>query len=65
MPSLIELEEIIENALGENEQLSKKDINKMIDTDGGHLATALRSLIQKNRIISGSDGSTRVYRLNS
>ena len=65
MPSLIELEEIIENALGENEQLSKKDINKMIETDGGHLATALRSLIQKNRIVSGSDGSTRVYRLNS
>ena len=60
-----EYEEIIENALGENEQLSKKDINKMIETDGGHLATALRSLIQKNRIISGSDGSTRVYRLNS
>jgi hypothetical protein len=65
MPSLIELEKIIENALGENQQLSKKDINKMIETDGGHLATALRSLIKQNRIISGSDGSTRVYRLKS
>ena len=39
MPSLIELEEIIENALGENEQLSKKDINKMIDTDGGRIVS--------------------------
>lgn len=58
-----ELEQLIIDSLGENEQLSKKDFNKMVDVDGGILASALRKLIREGRIHSGSDGSTRVYRL--
>ncbi len=58
-----ELEQQILDALGEADQLSKKDFNKIIPTDGGLMASALRSLIRAGRVHSGSDGSTRVYRL--
>jgi len=63
MAQQAELEQLIVDALGENEQLSKKDFNKMVEVDGGHLASALRKLIREGRVHSGSDGSTRVYRL--
>lgn len=58
-----ELEQQILDALAEADQLSKKDFNKIIDIDGGLMASALRSLIRAGRVHSGSDGSTRVYRL--
>ena len=58
-----ELEQLIVDALAENDQLSKKDFNKLMEVDGGLMASALRSLIRTGRVHSGSDGSTRVYRL--
>jgi hypothetical protein len=63
MADIAELERTIIDSLGESEQMSKKDLNKVIDTDSGHMATALRKLIRDGRISSGSDGSTRVFRL--
>ncbi len=63
MMQAAELERQIVDALEGAEQLSKKDFSKLIDVDSGHLASALRTLIQGGRIHSGSDGSTRVYRL--
>lgn len=63
MVETAELEQQIVDALAENDQLSKKDFNKMWDIDGGLMASALRSLIRAGRVHSGSDGSTRVYRL--
>ena len=63
MADTIELERVIIESLGENDQMSKKDLNKLIDIDSGHMATVLRQLIRKGRIVSGSDGSTRVFRL--
>ena len=58
-----ELEQQIVDALAETDQLSKKDFNKMMEVDSGLMASALRSLIRAGRVHSGSDGSTRVYRL--
>lgn len=58
-----ELEQLIVDALAESDQLSKKDFNKIMDVDGGLMASALRSLVRAGRVHSGSDGSTRVYRL--
>ncbi|MBT5775634.1 MAG: hypothetical protein HOH95_14800 [Dehalococcoidia bacterium] len=58
-----ELEQQIIDALGDADQLSKKDFNKIMDVDGGLMASALRSLVRAGRVHSGSDGSTRVYRL--
>ncbi len=63
MVQAAELEQRIIDALAESDQLSKKDFNKMMEVDGGHLASALRSLVRSGRVHSGSDGSTRVYRL--
>lgn len=63
MADVAELERTILASLGENDQMSKKDFNKLIDIDSGHMATVLRQLVRDGRIISGSDGSTRVYRL--
>ena len=63
MADVAELERVIIDSLGENEQMSKKDFNKLIDIDSGHMATVLRQLVREGRISSGSDGSTRVYRL--
>ena len=58
-----ELEQQIIDALGDADQLSKKDFNKIMDVDGGLMASALRSLVRAGRVHSGSEGSTRVYRL--
>ena len=58
-----ELERVILDSLAENEQMSKKDFNKIVDTDSAYMASTLRKLIREGRIVSGSDGSTRVYRL--
>ena len=58
-----ELERVILDSLSENEQMSKKDFNKIVETDSAYMASALRKLIREGRIVSGSDGSTRVYRL--
>jgi hypothetical protein len=63
MIAAAELEKVIVDALAESEQLSKKDFNKLVDVDSAHLSSALRRLIREGRIVSGSDGSTRVYRL--
>lgn len=63
MADVAELERVIIDSLGENDQMSKKDFNKLIDIDSGHMATVLRQLVREGRIVSGSDGSTRVYRL--
>ena len=63
MVQAAELEQQILDALAEADQLSKKDFNKIIPIDGGLMASALRSLILAGRVHSGSDGSTRVYRL--
>jgi hypothetical protein len=63
MADVAELEQVIIDSLGENDQMSKKDFNKLIDIDSGHMATVLRQLVREGRIVSGSDGSTRVYRL--
>jgi hypothetical protein len=63
MIAAAELEKVILDALAESEQLSKKDFNKLVDVDSAHLSSALRRLIRESRIVSGSDGSTRVYRL--
>ncbi len=63
MADTTELERTIIESLGESEQLSKKDFNKLIEIDSAHMATVLRQLIRDGRIVSGSDGSTRVYRL--
>jgi hypothetical protein len=59
----VNLEQQIVDALADSDQLSKKDFNKIIEVDGGLMASALRSLIRAGRVHSGSDGSTRVYRL--
>jgi hypothetical protein len=58
-----ELERVILDSLAENDQMSKKDFNKLIDIDSAYMASTLRKLIRERRIVSGSDGSTRVYRL--
>lgn len=58
-----EVEQQIIDALGDADQLSKKDFNKIMDVDSGIMASALRALILAGRVHSGSDGSTRVYRL--
>jgi hypothetical protein len=58
-----ELEQLIVAALAESDQLSKKDFNKIMSVDSGLMASALRSLVRTGRVHSGSDGSTRVYRL--
>jgi len=58
-----ELERFILDSLQENDQMSKKDFNKLIDTDSAYMASTLRKLIRDGHIVSGSDGSTRVYRL--
>lgn len=63
MVQAAELEQQILDALAEADQLSKKDFNKIIPIDGGLMASALRSLIRTGQVHSGSDGSTRVYRL--
>ena len=63
MADVAELERVIIDSLGESEQLSKKDFNKLIEIDSAHMATVLRRLVREGRIVSGSDGSTRVYRL--
>jgi predicted HTH transcriptional regulator len=63
MADVAELERVIIESLGENEQMSKKDFTKLIEIDSAHMATVLRQLVHDGRIISGSDGSTRVYRL--
>ncbi len=63
MADTAELERVIIESLGESDQLSKKDLNKLIEIDSAHMASVLRRLIREGRIISGSDGSTRVYRL--
>ena len=58
-----ELEQQIVDALAKSDQLSKKDFDKIMEVDGGLMASALRSLVRSGRVHSGSDGSTRVYRL--
>ena len=58
-----ELEQQIVDALEKSDQLSKKDFDKIMEVDGGLMASALRSLVRSGRVHSGSDGSTRVYRL--
>jgi hypothetical protein len=58
-----ELEQFLVDALAETDQLSKKDFSKLMDIDSGLMASALRSLVRSGRVHSGSDGSTRVYRL--
>jgi hypothetical protein len=58
-----ELEQQIVDALAKSDQLSKKDFDKIMDVDRGLMASALRSLVRAGRVHSGSDGSTRVYRL--
>ena len=63
MADTAELERVIIDSLGESEQMSKKDFNKLIEIDSAHMASVLRQLIREGRIVSGSDGSTRVYRL--
>tara|TARA_Y100000588_G_scaffold352116_1_gene404454 strand:+ start:3511 stop:3717 length:207 start_codon:yes stop_codon:yes gene_type:complete len=63
MADATELERVIIDSLGEQEQMSKKDFNKLIEIDSAHMATVLRRLVRDGRIVSGSDGSTRVYRL--
>lgn len=63
MADAAELERLIIDSLSEHEQMSKKDFNKLIEIDSAHMATVLRRLVRDGRIVSGSDGSTRVYRL--
>ena len=63
MADAAELERLIIDSLSEQEQMSKKDFNKLIEIDSAHMATVLRRLVRDGRIVSGSDGSTRVYRL--
>lgn len=63
MADAAELERVIIDSLSEHEQMSKKDFNKLIEIDSAHMATVLRRLVRDRRIVSGSDGSTRVYRL--
>ena len=63
MADATELERVIIDSLGEQEQMSKKDFNKLIEIDSAHMATVLRRLVRDGRIVSGSAGSTRVYRL--
>jgi hypothetical protein len=63
MADTMELEHVILSSLGENDQMSKKDFNKLIEIDSAYMASTLRKLIREGRIVSGSDGSTRVYRL--
>jgi predicted HTH transcriptional regulator len=63
MADVAELEQVILSSLGENEQMSKKDFNKIVEIDSAYMASTLRKLIREGRIVSGSDGSTRVYRL--
>ncbi len=63
MADVAELERLIIDSLGETDQMSKKDFNKLIEIDSGHMASVLRRLVREGRITSGSDGSTRVYRL--
>ena len=59
-----DLEQRILDALADGEQKTKPDLVKIVgDVDGAHLATALRALKRRGRVIVGSDGSKRVYRL--
>ena len=64
MAVLAELQEQIMEALGNGEQKTKPQLAKQIpDLSGAHLASALRVLKREGRVIVGSDGSKRVYRL--
>jgi hypothetical protein len=64
MPVLAELQEQIVEMLRDGEQRTKPQLAKEIaGLDGAHLASALRVLKREGRIVVGSDGSKRVYRL--
>jgi DNA-binding HxlR family transcriptional regulator len=64
MAVVAELQEQIMDALGDGEQKTKPQLAKEIEgLSGAHLASALRVLKREGRIIVGSDGSKRVYRL--
>ena len=64
MAVLAELQEQIMEALADGEQKTKPQLAKQIpDLSGAHLASALRVLKREGRVIVGSDGSKRVYRL--
>ena len=64
MAVVAELQEQIMEALADGEQKTKPQLAKQIpDLSGAHLASALRVLKREGRVIVGSDGSKRVYRL--
>ena len=64
MAVIAELQEQIMEALADGEQKTKPQLAKQIpDLSGAHLASALRVLKREGRVIVGSDGSKRVYRL--
>lgn len=64
MPVLARLQQQIIESLRDGEQKTKPQLAKEIPgLDGAHLASALRVLKREGRIIVGSDGSKRVYRL--
>ena len=64
MAVVVELQEQIMEALADGEQKTKPQLAKQIpDLSGAHLASALRVLKREGRVIVGSDGSKRVYRL--
>ena len=61
-----ELQQQILTALADGEEKSKPDLAKAIpDVEAAYLATALRALKRERRVLVGSDGSKRVYRLPS
>ena len=59
-----ELRQQIIDALADGGDRSKADLAKAIPgVEAARLATALRALNRESRIVVGSDGSKRVYRL--
>lgn len=64
MAVVAELQEQIMEALADGEEKTKPQLARQIpDLSGAHLASALRVLKRQGRVIVGSDGSKRVYRL--
>lgn len=57
-----EIDGAILEVLADGESHTKANLSKVIQSNSGILATALRRMKMAGTIIEGSDGSKRVYR---
>jgi hypothetical protein len=57
-----DVDTLVLEALQDGKPKTKKDLIKTVPTSGAFLASSLRRLKQQGRIVTGSDGSKRVYR---